>query len=270
MISVIAGYFQIYIVHRFSSISHKNHSLSRKLYRDMILIGLCRSITIVLGLLALKSIAVSFVATIKSSSPLFTVIISRVMLGERTSQLNNERKKTMIFLYQKTISNSDSLTKLSMIPITIGLTLCCSFELSFHFIGFLCALGTNVFEWYVFDHSTNFSFLVVLFIFSLQNVYSKILISGENYRYTAIELQFWASFLACFLQLPLLFYNVDVAGALNLTSNSLLTLYILNGFAYHIQSVAAYAIMAYISPITHRSVVFVEYLDLESYRSLIV
>lgn len=93
---------------------------------------------------------------------------------------------------------------------------------------------------------------LICFYFSLQNVYSKILISGEHHRYTAIELQFWASFIACFLQFPLTFYYVPVPTALTLTSNYLIILYILNGFAYHIQAVAAYAIMAYISPITHR------------------
>ncbi|CAF5139125.1 unnamed protein product, partial [Rotaria magnacalcarata] len=85
----------------------------------------------------------------------------------------------------------------------------------------------------------------------LQNVYSKLLISGEHYRYTAIELQFWASLLACIFQLPLLLYYVDIPLALSLTSKTLALLYIFNGFFYHIQAVAAFAIMAYISPITH-------------------
>jgi len=53
----------------------------------MIFIGAFRSVTIVLGLISLKYIAVSFVATIKSSSPLFTVVISRIVLGEKTSKL---------------------------------------------------------------------------------------------------------------------------------------------------------------------------------------
>jgi solute carrier family 35 protein E2 len=88
-----------------------------------------------------------------------------------------------------------------------------------------------------------------MFFFSLQNVYSKILISD---RYTAVELQFWASLLACIFQLPLLIYNVNIPLALKLTSKQLVFLYIFNGFFYHIQSVAAFAIMAYISPITHR------------------
>ena len=89
-------------------------------------------------------------------------------------------------------------------------------------------------------------------MFSLQNVYSKILISGERYRYTAVELQLWASLVAAVFQFPLLLYNVNVLSALRSTSSTLFFLYIFNGISYHVQSVAAYAVMAYISPITHR------------------
>src|SRR5579871_2507821 len=89
-------------------------------------------------------------------------------------------------------------------------------------------------------------------LFSLQNVYSKLLISGERYRYTAVELQFWASLVAAVFQLPLLCYNVNILSAIRSTSSTLILLYIFNGLSYHIQSVAAYAVIAYISPITHR------------------
>ncbi|CAF2612439.1 unnamed protein product [Rotaria sp. Silwood2] len=210
VISVISGYIQIKFINKYHNQLGKNPLIIKNAYRDMMFIGAFRSVTVVLGLIALKYIAVSFVATIKSSSPLFTVIISRIMLGEKTSYW----------------------TKFSMIPITIGLCLCSSFELSFNLFGFLCALGTNIFD-------------------CLQNVYSKILISGEHYRYSAVELQFWTSLLACIFQLPLLVYYVDVPLALKLTSKTLAFLYIFNGLLYHIQSVAAFAIMAYISPITH-------------------
>ncbi|CAF3444215.1 unnamed protein product [Rotaria sp. Silwood1] len=210
LISVISGYIQIQFINKYHRSLDKNPMIMKNVYRDMMFIGAFRSVTVILGLIALKYIAVSFVATIKSSSPLFTVIISRIMLGEKTSYW----------------------TKFSMIPITVGLCLSSSFELSFNLFGFLCALGTNIFD-------------------CLQNVYSKILISGEHYRYSAIELQFWASLLACIFQLPLLVYYVDIPLAIKLTSKTLACLYIFNGLFYHIQSVAAFAIMAYISPITH-------------------
>jgi hypothetical protein len=47
--------------------------------RNMFIIGLMRLFSIVLGLMALKSAAVSFVETIKSSSPIFTVFVSRYL-----------------------------------------------------------------------------------------------------------------------------------------------------------------------------------------------
>jgi solute carrier family 35 protein E2 len=125
LLSVLTGYIQMKIMNKFYPQIHKNPANLKTIFKDMIFIGAFRCVTVVLGLVALKHIAVSFVATIKSSSPLFTVIISRIMLGEKTGHW----------------------TKFSMVPITIGLGLCSSFELSFNIFGFLCALGTNVFEW---------------------------------------------------------------------------------------------------------------------------
>jgi solute carrier family 35 protein E2 len=73
------------IINKIHGQIHRNPIMMKNVYRDMILIGAFRCVTVVLGLIALKYIAVSFVATIKSSSPLFTVLISRIMLGEKTS-----------------------------------------------------------------------------------------------------------------------------------------------------------------------------------------
>lgn len=125
LLSVVSGYLQIQIMNKISGQIHKNPSNIKTIFQDMLFIGAFRCGTIIFGLVALKYIAVSFVATIKASSPLFTVIISRVMLGERTGHW----------------------TKFSMVPITIGLALCSSFELSFNIFGFMCALGTNICEW---------------------------------------------------------------------------------------------------------------------------
>lgn len=40
----------------------------------------------VLGLVSLKNVAVSFAETVKSSAPIFTVIMSRMILGEHTGK----------------------------------------------------------------------------------------------------------------------------------------------------------------------------------------
>ncbi|TSL97253.1 Solute carrier family 35 member E2 [Bagarius yarrelli] len=50
----------------------------------MLFVGLMRFTTVVLGLVSLKSVAVSFAETVKSSAPIFTVIMSRLILGEYT------------------------------------------------------------------------------------------------------------------------------------------------------------------------------------------
>jgi solute carrier family 35 protein E2 len=125
VLSVLTSFIQMKIMNKLSPQIQKNAPNIKSILQDMIFIGAFRCATVIFGLVALKYIAVSFVATIKSSSPLFTVIISRIMLGEKTGHW----------------------TKFSMLPISIGLGLCSSFELSFNFFGFLCALGTNVFEW---------------------------------------------------------------------------------------------------------------------------
>jgi len=83
--------------------------------------------TVVLGLVALKFVAVSFTETVKSSAPIFTVGISYVMLGEYTG----------------------ILTVMSLVPIMFGLGLCSTYELSFNIEGFAAALATNITEWCV-------------------------------------------------------------------------------------------------------------------------
>lgn len=77
-----------------------------------------------LGLVALKYVAVSFTETIKSSAPIFTVFISRLLLGEKNG------------IY----------VQASLLPIMSGLALCSAYELGFHIYGFLAALGTNISE----------------------------------------------------------------------------------------------------------------------------
>jgi solute carrier family 35 protein E2 len=81
-----------------------------------------------LCLIALKYSSISFVETIKSSSPIFIVILSRLLIGELTG----------------------FWTKMSLIPIMVGLGLCSSFEINFSAIGFTATILTNLVEWYVF------------------------------------------------------------------------------------------------------------------------
>uniref|UniRef100_A0A8B9LHE4 Solute carrier family 35 member E2B n=1 Tax=Astyanax mexicanus TaxID=7994 RepID=A0A8B9LHE4_ASTMX len=94
----------------------------------MLFVGLMRFTTVVLGLVSLKNVAVSFAETVKSSAPIFTVIMSRLILGEYTGFWVN----------------------LSLFPVMAGLALCTATEISFNMLGFSAALSTNIMDWCVF------------------------------------------------------------------------------------------------------------------------
>ncbi|XP_045404699.1 solute carrier family 35 member E2B isoform X2 [Lemur catta] len=127
----------------------------------MLFVGLMRFATVVLGLVSLKNVAVSFAETVKSSAPIFTVIMSRMILGEHTGLLVN----------------------LSLVPVMGGLALCTATEMSFNVLGFSAALSTNIMD-------------------CLQNVFSKKLLSGDKYRFSAPELQFYTSAAAMAMLVP--------------------------------------------------------------------
>ncbi|XP_054577139.1 solute carrier family 35 member E2B isoform X1 [Eptesicus fuscus] len=127
----------------------------------MLFVGLMRFATVVLGLVSLKNVAVSFAETVKSSAPIFTVIMSRMILGEYTGLLVN----------------------LSLVPVMGGLALCTATEMSFNILGFSAALSTNIMD-------------------CLQNVFSKKLLSGDKYRFSAAELQFYTSAAAVAMLVP--------------------------------------------------------------------
>eukprot|EP00930_Biecheleria_cincta_P104644 TRINITY_DN97014_c0_g1_i1.p1 TRINITY_DN97014_c0_g1~~TRINITY_DN97014_c0_g1_i1.p1 ORF type:complete len:372 (+),score=65.64 TRINITY_DN97014_c0_g1_i1:67-1182(+) len=201
-------------------------------------VGVMRFATVVLGLVSLKHVAASFTETIKASAPFFTVIIAYLMLGEKTSLL----------------------VLASLIPVAGGLVLASSAELSFNLVGFSAAVATNVIE-------------------CVQNVFSKGLLASE---YTAGQLQFYTSLTALVIQAPLLIYNglsstsaASAAGAglqLQTEGNStvaalehsiggdgmlsglpngrLVAILWIDGVLYHLQSVVAYVVMSYLSPVT--------------------
>ncbi|XP_077836025.1 solute carrier family 35 member E2B isoform X3 [Macaca mulatta] len=59
----------------------------------MLFVGLMRFATVVLGLVSLKNVAVSFAETVKSSAPIFTVIMSRMILGEYTGRPSDREER---------------------------------------------------------------------------------------------------------------------------------------------------------------------------------
>ncbi|KAL8587350.1 hypothetical protein ACOMHN_045597 [Nucella lapillus] len=70
--------------------------------------------------------------------------------------------------------------------------------------------------------------------------------------YRPAELQFYTSIASVGVQIPACFLmlNLDkVQGKLDLT---MLFFYLCNGLFFHFQSISAYVLMDYISPVTHR------------------
>ncbi|XP_061700815.1 solute carrier family 35 member E2A-like isoform X2 [Syngnathoides biaculeatus] len=182
----------------------------------MLFVGLMRFTTVVLGLVSLKNVAVSFAETVKSSAPIFTVIMSRLILGEYTGLWVN----------------------LSLFPVMAGLALCTATELSFNLLGFSAALSTNVMD-------------------CLQNVFSKKLLSGDTYKFSPPELQFYTSAAATIMLIPTWIFLLksppaEKSGQTLTLSRDIVVLLLFNGGLFHLQSVTAYALMGRISPVTFR------------------
>lgn len=82
---------------------------------------------------------------------------------------------------------------LSLFPVMAGLALCTATELSFNMLGFSAALSTNIMDWYCSTVHTSQRqicwvfvfcyFLNPVSLFSLQNVVSKKLLSGDTYKF---------------------------------------------------------------------------------------
>ena len=116
--------------------------------RDMSIVGILRGLTVVLGLVALEHVPVSFVETIKSTAPAFTVIFAKLILKERTA----------------------TPVMMTLLPIIAGLILCSASELSFDTIGFVAAVSNNCADcvqespcWYCFELTTSFELPLPLF-----------------------------------------------------------------------------------------------------------
>ncbi|XP_007905459.1 solute carrier family 35 member E2B [Callorhinchus milii] len=180
----------------------------------MLFVGLMRFATVVLGLVSLKNVAVSFAETVKSSAPIFTVIMSRLILGEYTGLWVN----------------------MSLLPIMGGLALCTATEISFNMLGFSAALSTNIMD-------------------CLQNVFSKKLLSGDKYKFSPPELQFYTSAAAVVMLIPAWIFLMDIPvlgknGRSFSFNQDIVMLLLIDGFLFHLQSVTAYALMGKISPVT--------------------
>ncbi|TRY98000.1 hypothetical protein DNTS_022644 [Danionella cerebrum] len=180
----------------------------------MLFVGLMRFTTVVLGLVSLKNVAVSFAETVKSSAPMFTVIMSRLILGEYTGLWVN----------------------LSLVPIMLGLALCTFTEISFNMLGFSAALSTNIMD-------------CLQNVFS-----KKLLCGDKyRFSPPELQFYTSASAVVMLIPAWIFFMDLPLLGKGERSfrlSQDVIVLLLLDGALFHLQSVTAYALMNRISPVT--------------------
>ncbi|KAK9313772.1 triose-phosphate transporter family-domain-containing protein [Lipomyces starkeyi] len=184
--------------------------------------------------IATSRIPVTVVHTIKGLSPLFTVIAYRFLFGVHYS----------IYTY------------ISLIPLTLGVMLACSFEFHGHLLGVLSALFAAI-------------------IFVSQNMFSKKLLTNSptsdmepKKKLDKINLLCYCSGLALIFTSPLWFYY-EGAGLLReyiatgtlpilaediekaMPIRTLMILFFLNGTVHFGQNFLAFQILGLVSPVTY-------------------
>lgn len=145
-----------------------------------------------------------------------------------------------------------SATYISLLPLTLGVMLACSFDLRANAVGFLCALGSAL-------------------VFVSQNIFSKKLLPKENssgaaaasdsHKLDKLNLLFYSSGAAFVLMIPIWLYTDGSALLRRLfgedvpdnagSTLSLLMFFFLNGTVHFAQNLLAFSILARTSPVTY-------------------
>ncbi|RLN94192.1 hypothetical protein BBJ28_00024296 [Nothophytophthora sp. Chile5] len=181
--------------------------------KDMVLLAGVRILTVLLGLTALKYIAVSFTQTIKSSAPFFTVVLAYFLLGQRTGWRVN----------------------VSLIPIVSGLIFCSLSDSSFHVVGFIAALMSNCVDCI----QNVLTKRLLNRSYSYLQLYTSIL---------AVGMQLVFIFYSWMAAPP---DPTLVATKSNRSSLFIFVVLVLDGACFYIQSALAYMLMSLVSPVTH-------------------
>ncbi|KAJ5343354.1 uncharacterized protein N7506_003178 [Penicillium brevicompactum] len=190
----------------------------------------------ILSSMATAQIPVSLVHTIKGLSPLFTVLAYRVLFRIRYARA----------------------TYLSLIPLTMGVMLACSTDVSTNFFGIFCAFGAAL-------------------VFVSQNIFSKKLFNEAERaesemqnpgrrKLDKLNLLCYCSGLAFFLTLPLWFVTEGypmVADFINdgvislsgkkgsLDHGALVVEFVFNGVSHFAQNILAFVLLSMISPVSY-------------------
>ncbi|KAI0630573.1 TPT-domain-containing protein [Trametes polyzona] len=180
--------------------------------------------------MAISRIPVSTVHTIKALSPLFTVAAYALLFG---------------------VSYSPK-TYISLLPLTLGVMLACSFDMSVsNAIGLLCAFGSAI-------------------VFVSQNIFfKKIVPSGpgaqSSHKLDKLNLLFYSSSMAFLLMIPIwMYYDLPLLLSAqanpdhiahpthgHATPHSVTYYFIANGTVHFAQNIIAFVILASTSPVTY-------------------
>ena len=80
--TLIGGYIQLSFPLGMFDVTPERKVLPKDFNKNMMIVGGLRFATVLLGIFALDYLEISFTETVKSTAPAFTVIISKVLLGE--------------------------------------------------------------------------------------------------------------------------------------------------------------------------------------------
>lgn len=190
----------------------------------------------ILSSMATSKIPVSLVHTIKGLSPLFTVLAYRVLFRIRYARA----------------------TYLSLIPLTLGVMLACSTDVSTNLFGILCAFFAAI-------------------VFVSQNIFSKKLFNEAERSETDVQrparrkldklnLLCYCSGLAFFLTLPIWFVSegyplvadfikdgvISLSGRQgSLDHGALMIEFVFNGVSHFAQNILAFVLLSMVSPVSY-------------------
>lgn len=73
-----------------------------------------------------------------------------------------------------------------------------------------------------------------------------------SYTYRPAEMQFYTSACSMVIQIPVAFFMIDYEYLTERLDSHMVMCLFINGIFFHGQTITAYGLMGYISPVTHR------------------
>lgn len=203
---------------------------SRAILRDTIPMGCFQVGGHIFSSMAISRIPVSTTHTIKALSPLFTVAAYALLFGVRYS----------------------AKTYISLFPLTLGVMLACSFDMSAsNLVGLLCAFGSAI-------------------VFVSSNIFFKKIMptgsSASHHKLDKLNLLFYSSSMAFLLMIPIwVFTDLPVLLAVqtaepghvmhpaheHASTHSVAYYTFLNGIVHFAQNIIAFVILSSVSPVTY-------------------